>query len=359
MSRLCRFAIASDLHIALPHTIDLTKPRFHLVEASVPALEAMLAHLEQLDLDCLFIPGDLTQDGERDNHHWLIEQLQKVSFPVYVIPGNHDVVKPTGNDAVIGLDEFAALYQPFGYDDPQQLWYSREIAPGVQLVGLNSNQFDATGWQLGCLDQPQWEWLRENLPQWRDRFVIVMIHHNIVEHIPQQSTHPLGRRYMLDDAAPLRHYLNEQGVRLVLTGHLHIQDVAEADGITEILTGSLVGYPHPYRVLELHDDGIHKRLKMKSYRLRSLPGWEDLPAASRQRTQENSFPFMSRFVSLPPLNLKGDEMIATAHQLQSFWADMAEGDRTFSFPQFPPHVRSMLEAFSATHPIDNNATLRF
>jgi predicted phosphodiesterase len=359
MSRLCRFAIASDLHIALPHTIDLTKPRFHLVEASVPALEAMLADLEQLDLDFLLIPGDLTQDGERDNHHWLIERLQKVSFPVYVIPGNHDVMEPTGDDELIGLDEFAALYQPFGYDDPQQLWYSREIMPGVQLVALNSNQFDAEGRQLGCLDPQQWEWLRENLPQWRDRFVIVMIHHNTVEHIPQQSTHPLGRRYMLDDAAPLRQYLSAQGVRLVLTGHLHIQDVATADGITEILTGSLVGYPHPYRVLELHDDGGDQRLEMKSYRLRSLPGWDDLPAASRQRTEENSFPFMARFVSLPPLNLQGEDMITTAHHLKSFWADMAEGDRTFSFPDLPPHVRSMLEAFSATHPIDNNATLRF
>ena len=51
-----RFAIVSDLHIALPETIWDHPSRFHLVEVSIPAFDSVLAHLTQLDLDFLLIP---------------------------------------------------------------------------------------------------------------------------------------------------------------------------------------------------------------------------------------------------------------------------------------------------------------
>ncbi len=86
-----RFAIVSDLHIALPHTIWNHPSRFHLVEVSIPAFESVLRHLTQLDLDFLLLPGDLTQHGEPENHAWLQQRLAQLPFPVYVVPGNHDV----------------------------------------------------------------------------------------------------------------------------------------------------------------------------------------------------------------------------------------------------------------------------
>ncbi len=58
-----RFAIISDPHIAVPQTIQHHSHRFHLVEVSILALEKVLNHLEQLNLDFLLLPGDLTQDG--------------------------------------------------------------------------------------------------------------------------------------------------------------------------------------------------------------------------------------------------------------------------------------------------------
>ncbi len=360
MIPLCRFAIASDLHIALPHTIDHSKPRFHLLELSIPALEQVLAHLEQLDLDFLLLPGDLTQDGEWDNHRWLCDRLEKLPFPTYVIPGNHDVIRPVGDDTTLGQADFAPLYQQFGYGNPQQLYYSCELVPGVQLVALNSNQFDLQGKQLGCLDEEQWQWLETSLPQWRDRFVIVMIHHNVLEHFPHQATHPLGRRYMLDDAARLRALLRANGVQLTLTGHLHIQDVAQAQGLTEILTGSLVGYPHPYRIVELVQEQDQIRLEMKTHRIESLPGWENLPELSRDWIAARSHPFISRLLSGPPFHLQDKaEIEETANGLRYFWSDLAAGDRTFHFPHLPPEMQTHLATFNAIGGIDNQATFRF
>ncbi|MGB3188035.1 MAG: metallophosphoesterase, partial [Limnoraphis sp.] len=144
MSLNFRFAIVSDLHIALSHTIWDHPTRFHLVEVSIPTLELVLEHLAECDLDFLLLPGDLTQDGEIDNHVWLSKRLAKLPFPVYVVPGNHDVPLSVGNDKVIGLINFPQFYHQFCYENIEQLHYTHEILPGVRLIGLNSNLFDQT-----------------------------------------------------------------------------------------------------------------------------------------------------------------------------------------------------------------------
>jgi 3',5'-cyclic AMP phosphodiesterase CpdA len=71
-----RFAVVSDLHIGLPHTLYDHPTRFHLIEVSIPALENVFQHLSQLDLDFLLLPGDLTQHGEPENHIWLRNRLR-------------------------------------------------------------------------------------------------------------------------------------------------------------------------------------------------------------------------------------------------------------------------------------------
>ncbi len=177
-----KFAIASDLHIALPHTIWHHPARFHLVEYSISAFESVLAHLAQLDLDFLLLPGDLTQHGETENHQWLAHRLAKLPYPVYVIAGNHDVPR------LETFDQFTPHYTKFGFKhgitEPRKLYYEREILPHVRLIGLNSNQFDAEGQQIGWIDQEQLDWLQIVLERSEDYALnLVTIHHNVLEHI--------------------------------------------------------------------------------------------------------------------------------------------------------------------------------
>ena len=70
-----KFAIVSDLHIALPHTVWDAPKRFHLVEISIPAFEQILTQLTKDQPDFLLLPGDLVQHGERENHEWLADRL--------------------------------------------------------------------------------------------------------------------------------------------------------------------------------------------------------------------------------------------------------------------------------------------
>lgn len=357
MSFNFRFGVISDLHIGLPHTIADSPHRFHLVELSVSALEAALAHLTQLDLDFLLIPGDLTQDGEPDNHTWLSQRLAQLPFPSYVIPGNHDVVSLLPTETCIGLHEFPSYYPKFGYHNPGQLYYTCTLLPGVRLIALNSNQFDGDGRQLGTLDEPQLAWLQTVLEETMDEFVLVMVHHNVLEHLPDQTQNPVGKRYMLDNAPQLIDLLQAHSVQLVFTGHLHVQNIARQHGLYDVTTGSLVSYPHPYRVVQVQQQGEQTQVEIASHRLRSLPDWPDLQATSRQMMGQRSTRFMTHFLTQPPLNLPVEEAATLAPQLSDFWATVADGDPAFSYPDLPQPARQYFEAFSHSGVADNQLVI--
>ncbi|MFN5857735.1 MAG: metallophosphoesterase family protein [Pseudanabaenaceae cyanobacterium] len=353
------FAIASDLHIALPHTIWDHPSRFHLVEYSIPAFEQVLAHLAQLPLDFLLLPGDLTQHGEPDNHCWLAQRLGELPYPVYVIPGNHDVPTPES------LAHFAPHYTQFGLTEGKtnsgKLYYACEILPGLRLIGLNSNQFDDHGALYGAVDDEQIRWLKEILKDQNYDETIVMIHHNVLEHIHEQSQNGLGVRYMLSNSAELCGMLQAAGVKLIFTGHLHVQDIAySADyDLYDITTGSMVSYPHPYRVLQYEGNGTAKRLAIDSFRVKTIPEQSDLLKFSREWMGDRSHPFMLRLLTKAPLFLSPESAAQLTPALRYFWADIADGDAQFSFPDFPPAVRAYFEAFSDEGPLDNQVVLEW
>jgi 3',5'-cyclic AMP phosphodiesterase CpdA len=344
-----RFGVASDLHIGLPHTFQDHPSRFHLVEVSVPAFETVLEHLSQLDVDFLLIPGDLTQHGEPENHAWLARCLADLPFPTYVIPGNHDVPVLEPDGISIGWKDFPGHYRQFGYGERDELFYATNLAPGVRLIALNSNQFNDEGKQIGWVDEAQLQWLSQTLAECSNELVLVAIHHNILEHIPDQTLHPIGRRYMLGNATEVLEILQSANVRLVFTGHLHVQDIAHRQGIFDITTGSLVSYPHPYRVIHLQQDAMgNVHLKVESHRVKSVPDWPDLQQASREWMGDRSLPFVT-YMTQPPLSLGQREALRIAPKLKYFWAAIAEGDPEFDFPDFPDGIREHFESFSHRH----------
>ena len=358
MSLNFRFGVMSDLHIGLPHTIADSPHRFHLVELSIPGLEVVLEHLSQLNLDFLLIPGDLTQDGEPENHEWLSQLLAQLPFPSYVIPGNHDVLSPIPTETCIGLQEFPGYYQKFGYQDPGQLYYTCELLPGVRLIALNSNQFDAEGHQLGLLDNEQLSWLQRVLEKKaKDELILVMIHHNVLEHLPDQTQNPVGRRYMLSNAPQLLEILEEHDIQLVFTGHLHVQNIANQNSLYDITTGSLVSFPHPYRVVQVQQQAREVKVSIESHRLRSLPDWPDLQTTSRQMMGHRSTRFMTHFLMQPPLNLPAEEAVKLAPQLKDFWATVADGDPVVSYPELPQPIKEYFEAFSGNGVADNQLVI--
>jgi predicted phosphodiesterase len=353
-----RFAVVSDLHVALPHTLWDGPNRLHLVEVAIPSLEIIFDRLQSLDLDFLLLPGDLTQHGEPENHQWLADRLAQLPYPVYVIPGNHDVPVLEADEQSIGFEAFPGYYRQFGYGGGDDHYYSQQILPGLRLIALNSNVFDAAGQQVGRIDEAQMVWLRQTLANVDDELVMVMVHHNVIEHMPGQSQDPLGKRYILENAEVVQDLLREYGVNMVFTGHLHIQNVAESEGLYDITTGSLVSYPHPYRTVECKSQPQGGYcLTVQSDRITAVPEWPDLAAFSQNLMADRSEAFMRQILTQPPLSVPYAEAEALVPQLREFWAAFASGDAQFSFPEFPPEVRSHFEAFSSAMSMDNSATI--
>jgi len=358
--------------------------RFHLVEVSIPAFEQILTQLIDDEPDFLLLPGDLVQHGERDNHEWLAERLSQLPFPSYVVPGNHDVVRLEGNlptdlltnlptklptekpgKDIISLADFPQIYRAHGYGDRTQPYYQQEILPGVHLIGLNSNAFDEAGEQIGTgvLDDEQLAWLDEQLAALAGKLVMVMVHHNVLEHLPQQAQTKLGQRYMIRNAPELVSRLQRAKVPVAFTGHLHVQDIAQAGDFYAITTGSLVSYPHPYRLMSLTTNEAGHQLHITSKRVEALQEWPTLQATSKAWMGDRSFPFILKLLTEPPLSLSLAEAKTYAPCIRDFWANVAAGDAIFDYPQLPIKVQKYFAQYNATCPkgrprlIDNNATL--
>jgi 3',5'-cyclic AMP phosphodiesterase CpdA len=365
MVRPFRFAVVSDPHVALPQTIRNFPGRFHRVEVSIPALEQILQTLETQDLDFLLLPGDLTQHGERENHEWLVDRLHRLPFPSYVVPGNHDIIVRDGCDHTLSLQDFPTVYRQFGYTHATP-YYHQELLPGIHLLGLNSIAFHPDGKQFysGYVDAEQLAWLSQQLEILRAQWVMVAIHHNVLEHLPGQAHHPMGRRYIVENRAELIHRLQAGGVQVLFTGHLHVQDIVRAGTLWEITTGSLVSYPHPYRILTVTPQSSgHLQLQVESYRVQRVETVPDLQASSLQWMRDHALPFMVKFLTSPPFHLPIEKAEYYAPELRDFWAAISAGDSYFDYTQLPPEINQKLQSFGAIdaagqhQPIDNAATL--
>jgi len=193
---------------------------------------------------------------------------------------------------------------------------------------------------------------------------MAMVHHNVLEHLPQQSKTKLGQRYMISNAPALVKRLQKARVPVAFTGHLHVQDVARAGDFYAITTGSLVSYPHPYRLLSVKtNEAGQPQLRFESQRISHAPDWPDLQAASQHWMGDRSFPFILKLLTEPPISLSVDQAQTYAPILKDFWANVAAGDTLLNYPQLPAQVQHYFAQYDAVcengNPklIDNHAVL--
>jgi hypothetical protein len=93
--------------------------------------------------------------------------------------------------------------------------------------------------------------------------------------------------------------------------------------------------------------------------VQAIPEQSDLLKFSREWMGDRSHPFMLRLLTKAPLFLSPESAAQLTPALRYFWADIADGDAQFSFPDFPPAVRAYFEAFSDEGPLDNQVVLEW
>ena len=257
-----RVAVASDTHFDPDHTdkqSDLGETVYNMEIA-----DAMLHDVKAQGAKLLLLTGDLCNSGKRPKHEALVEKLRAAEaegLTVYVLPGNHDL-------APLKQSEFAALYADFGFAEA----YSRDSA-SLSYCVLRDDvmllMMDTAGYGVSAIDLPgapkradsnaffteeTLHWAEELLQTAREKDIPVLAagHYNLLPEISRTE----NTGYYVENGVRFASLLREYGVKLTLSGHMHLRAVYEEDGLTEQLTECLIAYPTGYTVLDLTPDTI-------------------------------------------------------------------------------------------------------
>ena len=280
-----KIMVVSDLHLLAPSLYDdgkaaqnLALSDMKLVLKSDVIVDRMVDEIIKEKPQLLLITGDLTFNGARASHEQIVSHLARLAqsgVRTLVIPGNHDVNCPysknyTGESpepvATVTSEEFAQLYAPFGYGaeserDPNSLSYTCEPIAGLVLLCIDSNRYDENRLGVdgekvmyhndGAVKPETLEWIKGQLAKAQSggKRVLAMMHHHLVEHIDGEAK--VLPNYIVANRKEVAQVLRDGGVKMVLTGHLHITDAASDGGIVDVATGSASTYPLPMRTLTI------------------------------------------------------------------------------------------------------------
>lgn len=285
LAHVPRFTVISDPHV---YDTDLgtSGPAFEqylaqdrkMLRESEAILVSTLERIKAQHPDFLLISGDLTKDGEKSGHKKLagyLSELETSGIQVFVVPGNHDINNPhavsfDGDEThpvpTVSPDDFADIYDEFGYNqaiyrDPSSLSYVAEPEDGVWLFAMDSCKYDNNMTNnypetSGAFSEATLNWILDKLFEARIRHktVLGLMHHGILEHYTGQSQ--LYKDYVIDNWETTAQTLSAAGLQLVFTGHYHANDITrsgwDANPLYDVETGSLVTYPSPYRLVDLH-----------------------------------------------------------------------------------------------------------
>ena len=271
--------VASDLHLLANSLIegsDYTKSDLlsdgRIQHLDYEIVEGLIAAVNEKKPSFLILTGDLTFNGEKESHKELARLLHTVNpdTKVLVIPGNHDCnslnsgdfsQNQTRHSENLSQEEFPEIYKDFGYVgamsyDPYSLSYIYPLSEtrwglflDTTLSEFNENQgMNLTG---GFVDGDTMDWMEPYLKEAREKGieVVAFTHHNLLMHNENFTD-----LYTIRNAVLLKEYYEKYDIRLNFSGHLHIQNFAAENGITDIASCGLLDYGNRYGIVDFYEN---------------------------------------------------------------------------------------------------------
>ena len=330
-----KIVVLSDVHVMAKSlegtefwntTVQHTRK---IAECSQPIFDQLVETLKQQKPDLVLITGDLTEGGQLKSHEYVkdkLDELRTAGLKIFVIPGNHDLT---------GSVDFGDFYKDFGYSEAtaqEGLSYVAEPFPGLTLLGINSGT-------EGKLSEETLNFAvtQAKAATGKGNQIICMMHHALVPHISYANV--LESSSNVADWENVREQLACAGVRVVLTGHFHVSDIAMdltndlSRSIYDISTGSTVSYPSDYRVLTYSDKSDKPaELKVETRRIMQLEGKDDFPSWSRKELKSRLVRLVMNKLQLDKENDSSIYQLATEvlDSLAGVFAIHAEGNEVMT-----------------------------
>lgn len=280
--------LASDLHYISQNTHDngeafremVARDDGKISEYSDVLMDTLIEEAIAERPSALVLTGDITLNGERENHLDLAEKLRRVTeagVTVLVIPGNHDIKNSNAATYFEGTREpaeyledaqdFYEIYHEFGYDqsfsrDEASLSYFYALDDTHWMLMLDTCQYEDYNRVNGRLKPETLEWLSGGLRQAGEQGIAVLPvgHHNLLSESRLYTTECTMENH-LDSIRVFEEYR----LPLYISGHLHAQRLKkhkrepgvseDTYGIEEIVLPPYSIPPCQYGRLEWQTDG--------------------------------------------------------------------------------------------------------
>ena len=274
-----KFAVASDLHYNVPEE-ELTASgeiddeiywyanrRASMDNESGFIIDEFLNQCaENDDVDFVLVSGDIADNGKsiKQEHLDVAAKFkafeEKTGKQIYVTVGNHDA----GLNCETTYEDFKEIYHDFGYAEAlttveENCSYTADLGDKYRLISLDSCDYDKSTEDGMTAEKLEWVHEQAKLAKADGRYPILMMHHNLLDHLPLQ-------RLLSHDFIVRFHYTTatlfaDWGIKLVFTGHEHCSDATSytspaGNKIYDFATTSLTMYPLQYRTFEVTDKEI-------------------------------------------------------------------------------------------------------
>lgn len=260
----------TDMHYLSPELTDYGENFMQVIENAdgkvthyTPQLmQTFVMEMLEMQPDAVILSGDLTFNGALQSHKdlaALLETLRQAGIKVLALPGNHDANATgylfAGDEVYVAESledaDFDNVYLSLGYAeatarDTVSMSYVAELSEKVWCLLLDVNANGTAGTVL----EETFSWVETQLirAQQQGATVIAVSHQPVLIHNPMFTF-----SYVINNAERLQQLYTQYGVQVNLCGHLHMQHVARADGMTEIAASSLAVSPNQYGVLHVRD----------------------------------------------------------------------------------------------------------
>ncbi len=277
-----KIAVASDLHYNVPREtlegdIDheiywYANRRAAMEDESGFIIDEMLRQVAESDSEFLLISGDLVDNGRviAQEHYDVAAKLKKFEEEsgksVFVIPGNHDF---GAGENDFKINDFVTNYADFGYDKAIEKIegtgsYTANLGEKYRLIAFDSNDPNRSTGDGVSKDEVNWVCDQADKAYADGRYPILMMHHNLLDHMPIQSI--FSKDFIIGNHLSVAEKFANHGIKVVFTGHEHCSDVStytstKGKKIYDFATTSLSMYPLQYRTMSLTEDKISYDIK--------------------------------------------------------------------------------------------------
>ncbi len=252
------------------------------------ALTSMKDKIDKGMVDCVFLPGDLTRNGDMVSMKKLAQIMEKfekdTGVPVYVTNGNHDINNHRAEvfrngafqkiNECVTADQFRAIFKNLGFDmaldtytppkgkEAGALSYYASLPHDYRLLVLDGGRYSPDNTEKKAYSQETGGKLSDDLLNWavekteratgEGRTVLGMTHWNLIPHFTREIS--LFKDFCMVDCEYVRDRLADAGMNYCFTGHLHCHDIASyvsdnGNIFYDIATASMLNFPNYYRVM--------------------------------------------------------------------------------------------------------------